>query len=787
MASASRRKRRRARKAWLPDLDLPVLEQRHWDLIGLGMVAFAAFFACVFYLGWAGGQVGEALAGAILYLFGGVGYAAPVLMFAAGAMIVVRPMIPALHPLKTGVACLTCALMLGLAAGSLGLGPGDTYRDGFLDPAYLKHHGGLVGESLFWSSAKLFSEAGSHILFVFLLLAGILLLTGASIASILTATRQAAASTTERMRRTGTAATARIPYEPLPPIVPPEPEDREPVVRATHVEMPVQETEEFEEYEPDPEGSDPLEEPIEDERDDSGDLTPAEEDEPGVELTPMGHKRSPVTESDDIDYRMPKLSFLKRSSGAQKVDTKGIERVGGQLVEALSHFNVEARLMGTVGGPHVTRYELRLAPGIKMSKVAQLKDDLAYALAAEQVRILAPIPGKQAVGVEVPNRVRAMVHLGDVFQDAPSGWSPLSVWLGKDIAGKAIGTDLAKQPHILIAGTTGSGKSGCVNAMLSSVLLRSSPNEVRMVLVDPKRVELNHYEGIPHLLTPVVTSPRLAANVLGNLIKEMEERYGVMSRAKTRSLVELNKLRVRQGEAPLPYILCVIDELADLMMVAPADVEDSIIRLAQKSRAVGIHLVLATQRPSADVITGMIKANVPARIAFAVSSQTDSRVILDQNGAESLLGQGDMLFRPAGESRTARIQGAFIAEEEIEKLTEHWRRQGEPELQEELLEAIETDEGGDGHDGDFDPDQDDLLAEAISTVVQMGTASTSMLQRRLRVGYTRAGRLIDMMERRGVISGYEGSKARQVLITEADLPRILDALGEPAVAAPADD
>jgi len=323
--------------------------------------------------------------------------------------------------------------------------------------------------------------------------------------------------------------------------------------------------------------------------------------------------------------------------------------------------------------------------------------------------------------------------------------------------------------------------------MLSSVLLRSSPNEVRMVLVDPKRVELNHYEGIPHLLTPVVTSPRLAANVLANLIKEMEERYGVMSRAKTRNLVELNKLRLRQGDAPLPYILCVIDELADLMMVAPADVEDSIIRLAQKSRAVGIHLVLATQRPSADVITGMIKANVPARIAFAVSSQTDSRVILDQNGAESLLGQGDMLFRPAGESRTARIQGAFIAEEEIEKLTEHWRRQGEPELQEELLEAVESEEGGDGHDGDFDPDQDDLLAEAISTVVQMGTASTSMLQRRLRVGYTRAGRLIDMMERRGVISGYEGSKARQVLITEADLPRVLDTLGEPAVAAPIED
>jgi S-DNA-T family DNA segregation ATPase FtsK/SpoIIIE len=784
MASRKRRKRRPARRTWLPDLELPTLEQRHWDLIGLGLVAFAAFFACVFYLDWAGGEVGEALAGAILFMFGGVGYGAPVLLFAAGALIVIRPMIPALHPLKTGAVCFTTALMLGLAAGSLGLGPGDTPREGFLDAHYLEHHGGLVGESLFWASAKFFSTAGSHILFVFLLLAGVLLLTGASIASIVTATREAAASTTERVRRT--TATARVPYQPLPPIAPPEPEDREPVVRATHVEVPAQEPDEYEYEDPEPEsdhveGSDPLS------VHDSRGLTPGDEEEPEAGLTPMGSKRSPVTESDDIEYRMPKLSFLKRSSGAQKLDTKGIERVGAQLVEALSHFNVEARLIGTVGGPHVTRYELRLAPGIKMSKVATLKDDLAYALAAEQVRILAPIPGKQAVGVEVPNRVRTMVHLGDVFQDAPKGWSPLSVWLGKDIAGKAIGTDLAKQPHILIAGTTGSGKSGCVNSMLSSVLLRSSPNEVRMVLVDPKRVELNHYEGIPHLLTPVVTSPRLAANVLSNLIKEMEERYGVMSRAKTRNLVELNRVRVRDGDAPLPYILCVIDELADLMMVAPADVEDSIIRLAQKSRAVGIHLVLATQRPSADVITGMIKANVPARIAFAVSSQTDSRVILDQNGAESLLGQGDMLFRPAGESRTARIQGAFIAEEEIERVTDHWRRQGEPELQEELLEAVEPEEGSDGAEGDFDPDQDDLLGDAIATVVQMGTASTSMLQRRLRVGYTRAGRLIDMMERRGVISGYEGSKARQVLITETDLPRVLEALSEPAVAGPVDD
>jgi S-DNA-T family DNA segregation ATPase FtsK/SpoIIIE len=371
-----------------------------------------------------------------------------------------------------------------------------------------------------------------------------------------------------------------------------------------------------------------------------------------------------------------------------------------------------------------------------------------------------------------------MVRLGDVFQAPPKDWSPLTVWLGKDVAGKAIGADLAKMPHILVAGTTGAGKSGAINAMLSSILLRATPHEVRLVLVDPKQVELNHYESIPHLLTPVITSPRMAANALQNLVKEMEQRYGIMSLARTRSLIELNRSRAKRGEAPLPYILCVIDELADLMMVAPADVEDSIIRLAQKARAVGIHLVLATQSPRVDVITGMIKANVPSRIAFAVSSQTDSRVILDQNGAESLLGQGDMLFSPVGSSRLQRIQGAYIDEAQIAKLTELWRKQGEPELREELLEQIEPDvpEGGSGDD--LDPDEDPLLSDAIRLVAEMQTASTSMLQRRLRLGYTRAGRMIDMLERRGVISGYEGSKPRQVLITEADLPRILAALGE---------
>src|SRR4051794_20202263 len=772
---------------------LPALEQRQLDLIGLGLVALSAFLAFVFYMGWDGGKVGQGLADGLIYLFGGVAYLAPVAMLGAGAVLVLRPMLPSVRPFRAGAACLLGALMLGLAGHSFGLGPDTPAHHHVFEPAWYKHHGGLVGDALYWIASTLFSGFGADIAFLFLMSAGLLLLTGASIAGIVEGTREGVTQTTRRVREsTGEFAaivTGRtkaphqrervkmpepldLPDEPQGEEEPEVPADVEPVVRATHVEAPPLA---WDDEEPEPEEPDLIEphEPEEAEVVEASE--PVEHDQ--AELTPQGRFRSSVTEADDFEYALPSPGLLQRSSGKATVDTKGQQRTGTQLVEALGHFGVDAQVVGTVAGPHVTRYELRLAPGTKMSKISQLKDDIAYALAATDVRILAPIPGKQAVGVEVPNADRRIVHLGDVYQEAPKGWSPLTVWLGKDIAGKAIGTDLAKQPHVLVAGTTGSGKSGCVNAMLSSILLRATPNEVRLVLVDPKQVELNHYETVPHLLTPVVTSPRLAANVLANLIKEMEERYAVMSKARTRNLVELNRVRIRDGERPLPYILCVIDELADLMMVAPGEVEDSIIRLAQKSRAVGIHLLLATQRPSADIITGMIKANVPARIAFAVSSQTDSRVILDQNGAESLLGQGDMLFRPASESRPARIQGAFVTEEEIEKLTEHWRRQGEPEMQEELLEAVEPEEGEGPHD--FDPDQDDLLGEAIATVVQLGSASTSMLQRRLRVGYTRAGRLIDMMERRGVISGYEGSKARQVLITEADLPRVLAALDEP--------
>jgi S-DNA-T family DNA segregation ATPase FtsK/SpoIIIE len=736
----------------------PELNQQQADVWGIGLVLASVLFSFVFYFGWDGGKVGSGMAEGLRWLFGGVAYLTPVALFAVGTLLVMRPLLPTVRPFKAGGLCLVTALMLGLSAQTFGLGPDHPVRQGaFAQPDFFKVHGGLVGESLYWTTSTLFSRVGAHLIFVFLLIVSIMLLTGASVSSVIASTRR------------------KRPASPPKPKPVTAPEVEPAVVKQTHVEAPVVEFE-----------AAPALPPADTETEPEGDAAPAEsvDDEHGVaELTPMGNKRGALTEADEnADYKLPNTSLLKRSNGKQKADPAAEARTGAQLVEALSHFDIPAQVVGTVAGPHVTRYELRLQPGIKMAKVANLKDDLAYALAAPDVRILAPIPGKQAVGVEVPNSVRKMVHLGDVLQEAPAGWSPLTVWLGKDIGGKAIGTDLAKQPHILIAGTTGSGKSGCVNALLSSILLRATPNEVRLVLVDPKQVELNYYESIPHLLTPVVTSPRLAANVLQNLIREMEQRYTHMAPLRARNIIELNKIRVKMGEPPLPYILCVIDELADLMMVAPTEVEDAIIRLAQKARAVGIHLVLATQRPSADVITGLIKANVPARIAFAVSSQVDSRVILDSGGAESLLGQGDMLFRPVEEGRPKRVQGAFISEEEIEKLTEHWRRQGEPEIQEELLDAVEP-KDGEGGEGDLDPDSDDLLAEAIATVVQMGTASTSMLQRRLRVGYTRAGRLIDMMERRGVISGYEGSKARQVLISEADLPRVLEALGDAALSA----
>jgi DNA segregation ATPase FtsK/SpoIIIE, S-DNA-T family len=788
MAARKRKKPppRRAKRSLLasrPSLPVPrlELEPHHVDIIGLALIAVGIFLACVAYLDWSGGALGNGAVKGIRFLLGELGYTVPALLVAGGALVLIRELRPPGRPMRAGLICLTSALTLALAAGTLGLGPGAAHGQSFWQATTLQSRGGILGESEFWVASHLLSTLGAHILAVFLFLAGLILVSGATLAGVVRATGTGVAGTSRalkrsteelsavravRQRRPATeAGRARSTDFEAEPILPPEPDTSELVVRTTHVEAPP-----IEDHD-EPEPPAPLEEqPRAPVTVGSGDLTP------------QGRFRASITDDPAFQWRVPPPRSLTRSTGeAAKPDTAGQEQVAKTLLETLGHFGIDAKLVGRVTGPHITRYELRLAPGTKVAKVAQLKDDLAYALAATDIRILAPIPGKQAVGVEVPNARRRIVHLGDVFQDPPEDWSPLTVWLGKDIAGRAIGADLAKMPHLLVAGTTGAGKSACVNAMLSSILLRATPHEVRLVLVDPKQVELNHYDSIPHLLTPVITSPRMAANALQNLVKEMEQRYGTMSLARTRNLPELNRAREKRGEPALPYILCVIDELADLMMVAPADVEDSIIRLAQKARAVGIHLVLATQSPRVDVITGMIKANVPSRIAFAVSSQTDSRVILDQNGAESLLGQGDMLFSPVGSSKLQRIQGAYIDEEQIAELTDAWRRQGEPEFKEELLEEVPQEGAEDATDPEFNPDEDPLLEEAIALVAQMGTASTSMLQRRLRLGYTRAGRLIDMLERRGIISGYEGSKPRQVLIAEVDLPRILAHLAEAGV------
>src|SRR5215207_1742049 len=812
----SRAPRRAApRPAWP---HLPELEQRQLDLLGLGMIALAVFFCFLVYGGMDGGRAGDWTVDSLRWLLGAVHYGVPAALLAAGAILVLRPVLPAVRPFRAGALCLFAALCLGLAAGTLGLGP-DGGRPGFWDPEWVRSRGGMAGEALYWTISTLLGGVGAHILAVFLFLAGVLLLTGASVAGLLKATtdsttraiqtgseavarRRAAAEElqdleTRDSRVTAVAETPQLedPPEFEPGVVPPE--QRDPSFWSGEDRFP-----DLYGGEPPraPEAEPELPEPtLAEDADEEGvtkthrNVAEGERDEGAARLagetdllTPQGRYRPHVTESPDFEWIVPDPRFLKRSSAeASRPDTAGQEKIAAALIEALGHFGVQAKVIGMVAGPHITRYELRLAPGIKVGKVAQLKDDLAYALAAADIRILAPIPGKQAVGIEVPNARRRIVHLGDVFQPVPSDWSPLTVWLGKDVAGRSIGADLAKMPHLLVAGTTGAGKSGAINSMLSSILLQATPHEVRMVLVDPKQVELTHYDSIPHLLTPVITSTKQAAIALQNLVREMEQRYSYMALARTRNLVEMNKVRATRDEPPLPYVLCVIDELADLMMVAPADVEDSIIRIAQKARAVGIHLVLATQSPRVDVITGMIKANVPSRIAFAVSSQTDSRVILDQNGAESLLGMGDMLFSPVGSSRLQRIQGAFIDEAEIEKLTDGWRRQGEPVFREELLEEVEeVAEESSGADDGFDPDEDPLLGDAIRLVAEMQTASTSMLQRRLRLGYTRAGRLIDMLERRGVISGYEGSKPRQVLVTEADLPRVLAALD--AVSVPDD-
>jgi S-DNA-T family DNA segregation ATPase FtsK/SpoIIIE len=721
MPRKKRRSRLRPKRPWRVKKKTRARAQatqsrQHPELWGVGLVALGLFLASVIYFGWNGGYVGRALADGLDALIGGASWGMPVALVAIGGLMVARSELVDVRPFRTGLAVVACGLMVTLG------------RD----------QGGYLGQVLGGAIGIAIGATGSTILGITLLLVGSLLLSGASLGAILRHSGHRVRHAAKRTRR------PRAVEQDTWDAPAPKPKRAKPVVDAEVIysDMAVEERV-------------PLL------------PSPLLQTEPAPLIVQQEQLFEDIT-SEHAEYKLPDANVLNKSPEKAGASKETSARVADLLVQTLAHFGVDATVIGQISGPRVTRYELQLAPGTKVAKVAALKDDLSYALATTEIRILAPIPGKQAVGVELPNLSPNLVTLGDIFDELPATASPLSVWLGKDISGAAVWTDLARMPHLLIAGTTGAGKSGCINTLLTSVLLRSTPDEVRMILIDPKRIELNHYESIPHLLTPVVSSPKEASAVLANCVAEMERRYERLSSVRARNLNEANRAFRQRGESTMPYLLVVIDELADLMMIAPQAVEDAVIRLAQKSRAVGIHLVLATQRPSVDVITGMIKANVPSRIAFAVSSQTDSRVILDTGGAESLLGQGDMLFKPLGTSRLQRVQGAYVSEEEIALVVEQ-TRQRDQELDEaylELPEVFAEPEDG-GEHGEFDPDDDPLLDKAIEIVVQTQTASVSLLQRRLRVGYTRAGRLVDMLERRGIISGYEGSKPRRVLIDES--------------------
>jgi len=751
---------------------------REHEYAGLAMIGVGVVLILAIYFGLAG-ILGEGIENVVAWLFGVGRYVVPLVLIASGIALV-----------KKGQSSSPTRLVIGwsLIGGAL-LGIIDIVREpeSLTDLGEVEDAGGWVGAGVSTPLESLVDSAGAVVVLVAVLVGGVMLITSTSLRTMAERTGRGVGSVARPLGRAAKKALSD-----LSTLSSERGGDRG--AGDTH----------------DPEGhvgvdgvpGEPVVPALYDGAADDAGFFDDRASKPAKRRRKKAAAQQaslPIDGEKVGDWVLPPLSHLKQA-GEQAVNMAEIERRGQTLQESLASHNVETQLLGMTVGPTVTRYELELGPGVKVAKVTNLQKDIAYAMAATDVRILAPIPGRSAIGVEVPNHTRQLVALGDlmVSPEASELDHPLQVAIGKDIAGRAVFLDISTTPHMLIAGATGAGKSSGINCIITSLLMRTTPDQVRLILIDPKQVEMGQYQRLPHLLTQPVTNPKKAANALGWAVKEMERRYDVLSEVGYRDITGYNAAFARDdielppgvdpADSPyehMPFIVVVVDELNDLMMVAARDVEESITRIAQKARAVGIHLIIATQRPSVNVITGVIKANVPARMAFAVSSLTDSRVILDQPGAEKLVGKGDMLLLPGNSSVPNRIQGSFVGEEEVRKIVTHWRQQapepvysGNVEGDEDVVagsvsvQQMSFDDGGIDVTSDAnafsagDDDEDTvMMRQAMELVVRSQLGSTSMLQRKLKIGFARAGRMMDLLEQRGVVGPSEGSKAREVLMT----------------------
>jgi S-DNA-T family DNA segregation ATPase FtsK/SpoIIIE len=798
--SARARKRSKARvktraaqtrAAWRDELSEQLADHRV-DALAIGLAVFGLLSLLAMFSDVVG-PIGRGIDTAAADLLGRGKVLIPIAALAAAASAVGQRANEDDEVAKRGLRFgLGLVLVVGAAVGGFHLARGKT-DSGSLEP--LRHAGGLVGAMVGAPLRAGLGDAGAAIVLVAVGALGLLLVVGTGIRQIMQTVATGGRFVGRQARTMLTLPSERADGSTAPPLASTAravlfDQSADDLVLDLVAEAELAEDEledEYEEYEEEEEGEEEDEEgeyaeeeyeeyDEEEEYEEEG----AEEEDESEEDAAEGveeHAR-PVPK---VVWKLPATTLLKRSE-KREIDTRMVKQGGDVLEATMREFGVDARLIDATVGPTVTRYELELAAGVKVNKVTSLSKEIAYAMASHDVRILAPIPGRSAIGVEVPNKMRPIVTLGDILSsaEAKKAKHPLEVSMGRDIAGRAVFANLATFPHVLIAGQTGAGKSSCINTIVTSILMRTTPEEVRLILIDPKRVEMGQYNNVPHLLTEVVTNPKKAANALDWAVREMEMRYDLLADIGVRDITGYNAM-YDKGDIPteddpdpdtgkayerLPFIVVVVDELADLMMVAARDVETSICRLAQMARAVGIHLVIATQRPSVDVITGVIKANVPSRIAFSVSTLADSRVILDQGGAEKLVGKGDMLLLNASSSRADRIQGAWVDEDCVRKVVAHWKRQV---VAPQYVEGVQgSDAPGSRSRGDID-ETDDLLAEAMELVVTSGLGSTSMLQRKLRVGFARAGRLMDLLERRGVVGPSEGSKARSVLMSVEEL------------------